>query len=126
MGYRIQGAGCRWSARRASDAASIREIVRKHDCALLTLYPKHSNARGAIVMGIIRVRVRREFFNVVVFVTSRGYRQTNFSQTLKETNRFTFSIPQIHLRSQGCDDHIDVLGSPGDMFRDRFIDLDLV
>ena len=34
LGYRIQCAGCRWSARRVSDAASARGIVRKHDCAL--------------------------------------------------------------------------------------------
>ena len=49
MGYRIQGAGCRWSARRVSDAASVRGIVRKHDCAIPTLHPKHSNARGALI-----------------------------------------------------------------------------
>ena len=46
MGYKIQGAGRRWSARQVSDAASARGIVRKHDCALPVLYPKHSNARG--------------------------------------------------------------------------------
>ena len=49
MRYRM-GAGCRWSARRVSDAASVRGIVRKHDCALPTLHPKHSNARGAIIV----------------------------------------------------------------------------
>ena len=56
MGYRVQGAGCRWSARRVGDAASVRGIVRKHDYALPTLYPKHSNARGAIMR--VRARVR--------------------------------------------------------------------
>ena len=49
MGYRIQGAGCRWSARRVSDAASVPGVVRKHDCGLPTLHPKHSNAQGAII-----------------------------------------------------------------------------
>ena len=53
MGYRIQGAGCRWSARRVSDAASVCGIVRKHDCALPMLYPKHSNAQGAIIIVIV-------------------------------------------------------------------------
>ena len=56
LGYRIHGAGCRWSARRVSDAASVRGIVRKHACALPTLHPKHSNVRGAIVR--VRVRVK--------------------------------------------------------------------
>ena len=55
MGYRIQGAGYRWSARRVSNAASVLRIVRKHDCALPVLYPKHSNAQGAIIS--IRGRV---------------------------------------------------------------------
>ena len=35
-------------ARRVSNAEGIRIIVRKHDCALPTLYPKHSNSWGAI------------------------------------------------------------------------------
>ena len=55
---RVQGAGCRWSARRVSDAASVREIVRKHDCALPTLYPKHSNAWGAIIRASVRASAR--------------------------------------------------------------------
>ena len=46
MGYRIQGAGCRWSARRVSDAASIRGIVRQHDCALPTLCPNIATRGG--------------------------------------------------------------------------------
>ena len=58
MGYKIQGAGCRWSARRVSDAASVRGVVRKHDCALPTLHPKHSNARGALIRAKVKVRVR--------------------------------------------------------------------
>ena len=53
MGYRIQGAGCRWSARPVSDAVSVRGIVRKHNCALPTLYPKHSNARAAIITLVL-------------------------------------------------------------------------
>ena len=57
MEYRTQGAGCRWSARRVSDAASVRGIVRKHDCALPTLHPKHSNTSGAITTVRVRVRV---------------------------------------------------------------------
>ena len=52
MGYMIQGAGCSWSARRVSDAASVRVILRKHGCTLPTLYPKHSHARGAIIKGM--------------------------------------------------------------------------
>ena len=40
--FRVQGAG----ARRASNADGIRRMVRKHDCALLAQYTKHSNARG--------------------------------------------------------------------------------
>ena len=55
MGYRIEGAGCRWSATRVSDAASVRGIIRKHDCALLTLYPKHSNAQGAIIEASLQL-----------------------------------------------------------------------
>ena len=35
-------------------SAGMRRMVRKHDCALPTLHPKYSNARGAF----IRVRVR--------------------------------------------------------------------
>ena len=56
MGYRIQSAGCWWSARRVRDAASVRGIVRKHDCALPTLHHKHSNAQEALITVII-VRV---------------------------------------------------------------------
>ena len=33
-------------ARRVSNAEGIRRIERKHDCALLAQYTKHSNARG--------------------------------------------------------------------------------
>ena len=33
-------------ARRVSNADGIRRMVRKHDCALLAQYTKHSNARG--------------------------------------------------------------------------------
>ena len=47
MGFGIQGVGCRWGARRVSDAVGIRRIVRKHDCALPAKYTKHSNAQGA-------------------------------------------------------------------------------
>ena len=53
-GYRIQGAGCRWSARRVSDAASVREIVRKHDCALPAQYTKH----GLSMVMVMRMRIR--------------------------------------------------------------------
>ena len=56
VGYRIQRAGCRWSARRVGNAASVRGIVRKHDCALPTLYPKHSNAPGAIIRVMVDLR----------------------------------------------------------------------
>ena len=48
--FRVQGAGCRWGARRVSNAVGIRRIVRKHDCALPAQYNKHSNARG-VSMG---------------------------------------------------------------------------
>ena len=58
MEYRIQGAGCRWSARGVSDAASVHGIVRKHDCALPTLHPKHSIVQGAIITVMIRIRAR--------------------------------------------------------------------
>ena len=44
--FRVQGAGCRWGARRVSDAAGIHRIVRKHDCTLPAQYTKHSNAQG--------------------------------------------------------------------------------
>ena len=39
MGYRIQGAWCRWSARRVGDAASVCGIVRKNDCAIAKSVP---------------------------------------------------------------------------------------
>ena len=45
--YRIQGAGCRWIARRVSDAASVHRILREHDCALPAQYTKQSNVLGA-------------------------------------------------------------------------------
>ena len=46
--FRVQGAGG------VQGELVIRGIVKKHDCTLPTLHPKHSNARGAL----IRVRVR--------------------------------------------------------------------
>ena len=39
-----------------------------------------------------------------VFVTSRRYHQTNSAQALKETNRWTRSIPWIHAHTQRCHD----------------------
>ena len=44
--YGIYNPGCRRSARRVSDAASVHGIVRKHDCALPTLYPKLATRGG--------------------------------------------------------------------------------
>ena len=74
MGCRIQHAGCRWSARRVSGAASVRGIVRKNNCALPTLHPKHSNARGALIRVRVRVRVSlrvRVRFRVIIRVRAR-------------------------------------------------------
>ena len=42
----MQGARCRWGAKRVGNAVVIRRIVRKHDCALPAQHTKHSNARG--------------------------------------------------------------------------------
>ena len=58
MGYRIQGAGYRWSTRRVSDAASVHGFVRKHACTLPTLYPKLINAQGAIMRSHAGLIVR--------------------------------------------------------------------
>ena len=44
MGYRIQGAGGV-----QGELVLLRVYVELHDCALPTLHPKHSNARGAII-----------------------------------------------------------------------------
>ena len=44
--FRAQGAGCRWGARRVSNAVGIHIIVGKHDCALPAQYTKHSNVGG--------------------------------------------------------------------------------
>ena len=83
MGCRIEGAGCRWSARRVSDAASVRGIVRKHDCALPTLHPKHSNTQGALIRVKVRVRARdraRVIIRVKKWPASSAFNSTYFSQ----------------------------------------------
>ena len=62
---------------------------------------------------------------MTVFVPSKRYHQTNSAQALKEADRFTQPIPQIHAQrptvSRLC---TDVLGLPGEMFRDTLVDVD--
>ena len=104
---RMQDIGWRWGARRCSKDAGICRIVRKHDCAPLAQYPKHSNTRGLIK---VRIRVGRE----VVMCPIRGLRPPR-------------SVPQQDCAPNSADPCsqlcIDLLGSPGEMFRSRFIDV---
>ena len=76
----------------------------------------------------VRVRVRVRFFvltrersadrtRVTVILTSRRYCQTNSAQALKETNRFTQSIPRIHAHTQGCHDATTLYLSIQDLMR---------
>ena len=50
---RVQGAGGV-----QGELVLLRVYVELHDCALPTLHPKHSNARGALIRVRVRVRVR--------------------------------------------------------------------
>ena len=54
-----------------------------------------------------------------ICVTERRYRLTRRTQALKETNRFTWLVPQIHAHTQGGHE-LSFLGSPGET-SERFI-----